>query len=148
METALLKIFQGIQIGKILIQSASKIPKVIKIQFVFTENCFSKQLFYLELPKFKPHDYVLLLEPTLATAATSKMAIRILLDHGVAENRIILVSVFAATFGLQSIYATFPKVKCVTAAIDYQLNEHGFIIPGCGNFADRYFGTGDNESKQ
>lgn len=95
----------------------------------------------MELPKFNRNDVVLLLEPTLATGNTLKMAIRILLDHGIQEGHIIVVSVIASTYGSHSIYHAFPRVTIVTGAIDQKLNDQGFIVPGCGNYGDRYFGT-------
>jgi uracil phosphoribosyltransferase len=38
----------------------------------------------------------------------------------------------------------FPKVRIVTTAVDAELTENRFILPGIGNFGDRYFGTGDD----
>lgn len=69
------------------------------------------------------------------------MAIRILLDHDVLEENIVLVSLLMAQPGLQRIAYAFPRVKLVTTAVDPELDEVGRIIPGLGNFGDRYFGT-------
>lgn len=87
------------------------------------------------------------------------MAIRVLLDHNVPEDKIALLSLLVSKqgssrcsrqrivcislpSGVQTVAYAFPKVKIVTTACDGQLDpETGFICPGLGNFGDRYFGT-------
>ena len=71
------------------------------------------------------------------------MAIRVLLDHDVPEERIVLLSLLMASPGIQSIAYAFPNVRMVTTAYDSEINEDFHIIPGIGNFGDRYFGTDD-----
>lgn len=126
LESPLRSICKGIRIGKILIQSdESKRPR----------------LFYMKLPKDFEGRTVLLLDPTLASGASSQMAIRVLLDHGVPEENIIFVNVISAPSGLHLLSYSFPKVKIVTCAVDQGLSEQGYILPGVGNYSDRYFGT-------
>lgn len=43
--------------------------------------------------------------------------------------------------GVHTIAYAFPKVKIVTSAVDPEVNEKFYVIPGIGNFGDRYFGT-------
>jgi uridine kinase len=43
--------------------------------------------------------------------------------------------------GIHNVAYAFPKVKIATTAVDPELNENCFILPGMGNFGDRYFGT-------
>lgn len=43
--------------------------------------------------------------------------------------------------GIEKVHKTFPQVKIITASIDSQLNEHGYIVPGLGDAGDRIFGT-------
>lgn len=69
------------------------------------------------------------------------MAIRILLDHDVREENITLLSLMMSEQGIHSIAYAFPKVKVLTTAVDKQINQFGQIIPGLGNFGDRYYGT-------
>jgi uracil phosphoribosyltransferase len=38
---------------------------------------------------------------------------------------------------------TYPTVRIVTAALDDCLNDKAYILPGLGDFGDRYFGTDD-----
>ncbi|CAG9088710.1 unnamed protein product [Plutella xylostella] len=76
-----------------------------------------------------------------ATGAAAIMAIRVLLDHDVPEEHIGLVSLLMAEIGVHSIAYAFPKVKIVTSALDPEINEKFYVLPGIGNFGDRYFGT-------
>ena len=105
------------------------------------------------------------MDATLATGAAAMMAIRVLLDHSVEEENIILVALLMAEQGVHNVAYAFPKVKIVTTAVDPELNEMCYILPGIGkyilsifrfkfdliysffkgNFGDRYFGTEKNE---
>lgn len=85
--------------------------------------------------------YVVITEPMIATGKTLKMAISLLKDKGVKEENIIIAALCAAPEGLKVLYQHFPKVKVAVIAIDEKLNENKYIIPGLGDFGDRYFGT-------
>ncbi|EFA76807.1 uridine kinase [Heterostelium album PN500] len=125
MEQPLRSICKGIKTGKVLIQSdENKQP----------------HLFYERLPDLTD-SHVLVLDPTIASGASSQMAIRILLDHGVPENKIIFVTVVSSLKGALTLSYCFPELKIVTGALDDGLSEKGFILPGVGNYSDRYFGT-------
>ena len=58
------------------------------------------------------------------------------------QDHILFVSVIAAQLGLHSVAYVFPDVKMVTTAIDPRVNDRFHILPGVGNYGDRYFGTG------
>lgn len=62
------------------------------------------------------------------------MAIRVLLDHDVSEENIILTSLLMAETGVHSIAYAFKKVKIVTTAVDSELNSNYNICPGFGHF--------------
>ena len=81
------------------------------------------------------------MDATVATGAAAMMAIRVLLDHEVPEENINLVSMLMAESGVHTIAYAFPKVKIVTTAVDPEINEKFYVLPGIGNFANRYFGT-------
>jgi uracil phosphoribosyltransferase len=84
---------------------------------------------------------VLLLDPMLATGGTALMAIQLLLDRGVREDRIIFVTFIAAPEGIQAVCDQYPKVRIVTSSIEACLNERAYMVPGIGDFGDRFFGT-------
>ncbi|KAH0554321.1 uridine-cytidine kinase-like 1 isoform X1 [Cotesia glomerata] len=127
MEQALCDVCKDIRIGKILIQT--------------NENTDEPELFYQRLPKDIKDYRVILMDATVATGAAAVMAIRVLLDHDVAEDNIFVVSLLMAEPGVHSIAYAFPRVKIVTSAIDPEINDRFYVIPGIGNFGDRYFGT-------
>ena len=81
------------------------------------------------------------MDATVASGAAAMMAIRVLLDHEVPEENINLVSLLMAESGVHTIAYAFPKVKIVTTAVDPEINERFYVLPGMGNFANRYFGT-------
>uniref|UniRef100_F6U8B5 Uridine-cytidine kinase n=1 Tax=Ciona intestinalis TaxID=7719 RepID=F6U8B5_CIOIN len=127
MEPALFSVTKDIRLGKILIQTNAR-----------TEE---PELHYIRVPRKISEDHVILMDATVATGAAAMMAIRVLLDHDVKEENILLVSLLMAETGVHSVAYAFPKVQIVTTAVDTHLNEHYHIIPGFGNFGDRYFGT-------
>lgn len=105
------------------------------------ESTALPQLYYENLPPLQPTDLVFLLDPMVATAGSSLLAIQHLLKKGIEPAKIALASVIASTEGLQKIKTAYPYLHVITAAEDPSLNDRKFIIPGLGDFGDRYFGT-------
>uniref|UniRef100_A0ABI7WU01 Uridine-cytidine kinase n=1 Tax=Felis catus TaxID=9685 RepID=A0ABI7WU01_FELCA len=62
-------------------------------------------------------------------------------DHDVPEDKIFLLSLLMAEMGVHSVAYAFPQVRILTTAVDKRVNDLFRIIPGIGNFGDRYFGT-------
>lgn len=71
------------------------------------------QLYYLRLPKDIKDYMVILMDATVATGAAAIMAIRVLLDHDVPQENILLVSLLMAEIGVHSIAYAFPKVNLI-----------------------------------
>ncbi|XP_010874135.1 uridine-cytidine kinase-like 1 isoform X2 [Esox lucius] len=127
MEPALRAVCKDVRIGKILIQT--------------NQDTGEPELHYLRLPKDIGEDHVILMDCTVSTGAAAMMAVRVLLDHDVQEEKILLVSLLMAEMGVHSVAYAFPQVKIITTAVDKKVNDLFHIIPGIGNFGDRYFGT-------
>ncbi|MGI5154160.1 uracil phosphoribosyltransferase [Microbispora sp. CA-102843] len=127
MEFELRAMSPGVRIGKILIQR----DKVTKLP----------RLYYSALPADIDRRSVLLLDPMLATGGTALAAIEVLLNHGVAEDDIVFVTLLSAPEGIDAVHARYPNLRIVTSAIEERLNENAYMIPGIGDFGDRYFGT-------
>jgi len=127
MEAALTEVCKDIRVGKILIQTS--------------RDTGEPELYYLRLPKDIKDYRIILMDATVASGAAAMMAIRVLLDHEVPEENISLVSMLMAVSGVHTIAYAFPKVKIVTTAVDPEINEKFYVLPGIGNFANRYFGT-------
>ncbi|MDQ3708825.1 MAG: uracil phosphoribosyltransferase [Actinomycetota bacterium] len=94
--------------------------------------------YYLKVPELRDAS-VLLLDPMLATGGSASFAASLLKEHGATDVQ--LVCVVAAPEGVQRLAAEHPDVRVVTAALDDNLNEVGYIVPGLGDFGDRLFGT-------
>jgi uridine kinase len=62
-------------------------------------------------------------------------------DHDVPQDHILLVSILTAQLGVHSVAYAYPEVKIITSAMDELVNDNYHIIPGVGNYGDRYFGT-------
>ena len=77
----------------------------------------------------------------LATGGSASMAIDELARRGVRTERIVFLNVVACPEGLAVLARRHPEVRVVTAAVDEGLNADQFIVPGLGDFGDRYFST-------
>ena len=82
---------------------------------------------------------VIVLDPMLGTGGSVIAAINVLLGMGVLVDHIVLVHALAAPEGLAALRAAFPSIKGVVGVVDSHLNECKFIVPGLGDFGDRYF---------
>ncbi|XP_062933867.1 uridine-cytidine kinase-like 1 isoform X2 [Cynocephalus volans] len=127
MEPALRAVCKDVRIGTILIQT--------------NQLTGEPELHYLRLPKDISDDHVILMDCTVSTGAAAMMAVRVLLDHDVPEDKIFLLSLLMAEMGVHSVAYAFPRVRIITTAVDKRVNQLFRIIPGIGNFGDRYFGT-------
>ncbi|OXB71579.1 UNVERIFIED_CONTAM: hypothetical protein H355_003221 [Colinus virginianus] len=74
------------------------------------------QLYYVKLPKDIRERWVLLMDPMCATAGSVCRSIKILLEQGVSEDRILFVNMLAAPQGITQVFKEHPTVKFVTAA--------------------------------
>jgi uracil phosphoribosyltransferase len=102
------------------------------------EASLQPQSYYRKLPEVHGR-HVLILDPMLATGGSGSAATGAVREAGPASVR--FVCVVSAPEGIARMEADHPDVPIFTAAIDRQLNEHGYILPGLGDFGDRLFGT-------
>ena len=96
--------------------------------------------YYNKLPDSANVDLCLILDPMLATGGSATAAIEVLKKWGAV--RIKLVNLIAAPEGVEAVLKAHPEVEIYTAALDRQLNDVGYIMPGLGDAGDRQFGTG------
>ncbi|HEY8169073.1 MAG TPA: uracil phosphoribosyltransferase [Candidatus Limnocylindrales bacterium] len=95
--------------------------------------------YYNKLPDTATVDLCLILDPMLATGGSATAAIEVLKAWG--ARRIKLLNLIAAPEGVRAVSAAHPDVPIHCAALDRQLNEKGYILPGLGDAGDRQFGT-------
>ena len=99
--------------------------------------------YYNKLPDAASVDLCLILDPMLATGGSATAAIEVLKRWGAVHPvRIKLVNLIAAPEGVAAVSKAHPDVEIYCAALDRQLNEKGYILPGLGDAGDRQFGTG------
>jgi len=99
--------------------------------------------YYNKLPDSANVDLCLILDPMLATGGSATAAIEVLKRWGAVKPvRIKLLNLIAAPEGVRAVAEAHPDVEIYCAALDRQLNEKGYIMPGLGDAGDRQFGTG------
>lgn len=104
------------------------------------EKTFEALLYYQNLPHFNEDDDIIILDPMIATGGSAVVALKILNGLGIDFKRITYVGMVAAPEGLATI-KKHPIRDVIIGSLDEKLNEHKFIVPGLGDFGDRYFGT-------
>ena len=95
--------------------------------------------YYFKIPPLGADKVYLVLDPMLATGGSASAAIAKLKESG--AKRIQLISLVAAPAGVERMSRDHPDVGVFVAALDRQLNDHGYILPGLGDAGDRLFGT-------
>ena len=93
--------------------------------------------YYKKLPPGDPVDVALVLDPMLATGGSAVAALEAVAAWGVPDAR--LLAVIAAPEGLDAVQEKFPDADVYVCAIDAQLNDQGYIVPGLGDAGDRTF---------
>ena len=96
--------------------------------------------YYNKLPIEPTVSVCLILDPMLATGGSAIATVDILKEWGV--EKIKFIGVIASPEGISALHNKHPDVHIHLAAIDRELNEHGYILPGLGDAGDRQFGTG------
>ena len=123
------KLLPGVSVGKILIQrDESKADK-------------PAIMYYSKLPPNVANQTIILCDPMLATGGSAIKAIESLLEKGVKVENIVFSNVVSCPEGLNNLARVYPEVRVVTASVDEGMNEDKFIVPGLGDYGDRYFNT-------
>ena len=95
--------------------------------------------YYFKMPPSMDERDVIVLDPMLATGNSAVAAVDRLKE--LSPRSLKFVCLLAAPEGLRTFHENHPDVPVYTAAIDRQLNDHGYILPGLGDAGDRIFGT-------
>ena len=119
----------SIKVGKILIQRDESDPEK------------KPKLYYTKLPHCIGRCKVLLCDPMLATGGSAICATREIIAAGVKEEDICFICCVSCPEGVAKFGEAFPNIQVITAVLDSELNADKFIVPGLGDFGDRYFGT-------
>ena len=95
--------------------------------------------YYFKMPKDMPERDVIVVDPMLATGHSAIAAISRI--KALSPRSIKFVCLLTCPEGVNALRAAHPDVPIFTAAIDRQLDAHGYILPGLGDAGDRIFGT-------
>jgi len=126
---AVRRLVPDVKVGKILMQRDEEDPEK------------KAKLYYSKLPPKVENMTVLLCDPMLATGGSAIGALKVLIEAGVKQKNILFLITVAAPEGLEKLYKEYNELRIVCAALDSHLNEHKYIVPGLGDFGDRYYGT-------
>ncbi len=94
--------------------------------------------YYCKLPQLE-NRFVLLVDPMLATGGSASQAASLLKAHG--AKSIAMACVIAAPEGVSKMNDSHPDIPIYTAALDRELNDQKYILPGLGDYGDRLYGT-------
>ena len=95
--------------------------------------------YYFKMPRAMQERDVIVLDPMLATGNSAIAAIDRL--KNLQPKSIKMVCLLTCPEGIAALHTAHPDVSIYTAAIDRELNSHGYILPGLGDAGDRIFGT-------
>ena len=102
------------------------------------EDTFQPQSYYFKTPPLVESD-IFLVDPMLATGQSAADAVDKLKGAGAKSLRVL--SLIGARPGVELFCARHPDVPVFLAALDAELNDKAYIVPGLGDAGDRYFGT-------
>jgi uracil phosphoribosyltransferase len=103
------------------------------------EETLQPALYLKKLPKDIDAGPVFLVDPMLATGGSAAAAVAILRNAGAKDLR--MICLVASPEGIARLRNDDPAMSIYTAAVDRQLNERGYILPGLGDAGDRMYGT-------
>jgi len=105
------------------------------------DGTFPISVDYVKLPEIGPEDTVIVADPMLATGSTMVAVLEEVLADGADPEHVIVLSAVSVPPGLRRLREAFPEVELLTVAIDDELDENGYIVPGLGDAGDRAFRT-------
>lgn len=85
------------------------------------------------------NDVVIMADPMLATGNTAIDSIERIIATGISPENIIVNALVAAPIGVKLIKDRYPQIRIVVGALDEKLDHRGYIVPGLGDFGDKYF---------
>ncbi|KAK4046071.1 Uridine kinase [Microbotryomycetes sp. JL201] len=158
LEKGLRRVVRDIPLGSMLIQSDAESGEPLLYQINLPQVVTASR-------EGAKKSWIMLLDSQIGTGAAALMAVRVLLDHGVPQEQIIICTILVSKVGgVWALHAAFPKVRIVSSAADDGLEERWeqtddgrrkkascepakrirvfAIQPGLGSFGGRYFGTG------
>lgn len=123
-----IKYFANAPVSKFLIQ---RNPKTHKPEYIYKK--LSKTI--------GDGNTIVICEPMVATGLTLTVVIDELKELKIDESKIIIASIVASPEAIDYLSRRYPRINLIMIAIDSKINEQKYIVPGLGDFGDRYYGT-------
>jgi uracil phosphoribosyltransferase len=105
------------------------------------ETTYKPTLYYENLASIDDETLIIILDPMIATGGTICLAAKLLIQKGAKESNIKVVSIISSLEGIKMIKEKHKELSINSVAIDPKLNAQKYIVPGLGDFGDRFFGT-------
>jgi uracil phosphoribosyltransferase len=128
--------------GLAMLDAISEFVPGSKVGFVGLERDEETAIarsYYRKLPRQLAESEAIILDPMLATGGSAIATVELLKESRASSIR--LACVVAAPEGIAELHRLHPEVRIHAAVVDRELNERKYILPGLGDFGDRYFGT-------
>lgn len=113
--------------------------KVGHIGMERNEKTLEPNSYYFKIPSTKENTKIIILDPMLATGGSVTAAITKMKNNGISSFT--FASLVSAPEGIKKVFEEHPDIELFTAALDRELNDKGYILPGLGDAGDRTFGT-------
>lgn len=136
-----LAIVPVLRAGLAMLEPALQLFPDVAVGYVGLERSHETAIahsYYCKLPNLAGR-FTLCFDPMLATGGSASQALSLLRAHGAKD--LIMVTVIAAPEGVKRLEEDHPTVPVFTGALDRELNDRKYIMPGLGDFGDRLFGT-------
>ncbi len=97
--------------------------------------------YYKNIPPISAQSTVIILDPMLATGGSALATLDMLATIDINQKQIIFAGIISSQEGINAVKKSYPDITIITADCDPALNQSKYIVPGLGDFGDRYFGT-------
>jgi len=123
------------------IQELVPLTRVAHVGLRRDEITHQSNVYLNRLPSDLQGRRVVVCDPMLATGGSLAQVCTLVADHGATD--ITALCLIASVPGLQFFHSVHPSVRVACAAVDLELNEQAYIVPGLGDAGDRLFGPPD-----
>ena len=103
------------------------------------DRCATSTVLFAKLPDSLAGANVLIFEPMIATGGSVCKAIDTVLTHRAVPRRVQVLSILMSPTAANYIPINHPDIRFVTGSIEEELSEEFFMVPGIGDFGDRYW---------
>ena len=113
--------------------------RVAHIGLSRNEKTLEPEFYYFKVPPRSAERQIFICDPMLATGGTAAYALTKLKELGI--KKLTFVSIIASPVGVEHLFHEHPDVTVLSAKLDRELNQSGYILPGLGDAGDRLYGT-------